>query len=163
MGKLAFAVKRTPWGEQLPFEMYGTHEAAGVFWMLDPLEELSLQYHLLRTETYRLMSGSLKVFHGTLYKDELGKDDLVRTVAELSEVTMRPGDMLVIPPRTVHCPINQAAVPAEVMELSDIMPYDYADIVRIHDAHGRATFPGFREGARLHELIEHCRAEYVRR
>lgn len=158
MGELAFSVKRTPWGKQLPFEMHGTHDAAGVFWTLDPLEELSLQYHLLRTETYRLISGSLMVFRGQLYED-----DLVRTVAELSEMAMRPGDILVIPPRTVHCPVNQAATPAEVMELSDIIPYDHTDIVRIHDAHGRATFPGFREGGGIHELVEHCRREYATR
>lgn len=158
MGEPAFSVKRTPWGESLPFEMYGTHDAAGVLWTLDPLEELSLQYHLLRREVYRLMSGSLRVFRGPLYEN-----DLVRTVAELSEVAMRPSDILVIPPRTVHCPVNQDAVPAEVMELSDIMPYNYADIVRIHDKHGRATFPGFRRDAGIQELVEHCRQEYARR
>lgn len=158
MSELAFSVKRTPWGEQLPFEIYGTDDAAGVMWTLKPFEELSLQYHLRRREVYRLMSGSLRVFHGLLYED-----DLVRTVAELSEVAMRPGNILVIPPRTVHCPVNQAAVLAEVMELSDIMPYDHTDIVRIYDKHGRATFPGFLEGAGIQELIENCRQKYTRR
>lgn len=158
MGELAFTVKGTPWGEQLPFEIYGTDDAAGVMWKLKPFKELSLQYHLRRREVYRLISGSLTVFHGQLYED-----DLVRTVAELSEMAMGPGDILVIPPRTVHCPVNQAAVPAEVLELSDIMPYDYADIVRIHDKHGRATFPGFRRGAGIRELVEHCRQEYAQR
>ena len=120
--------------------------------------EMSLQYHPKRTEVYLVLDGELLVYRGRLYPQ-----DLTRTVAELQETRIRRGDNILIERGIVHSPVNINSTPARVLELSDIIPYDHEDIIRIHDKHGRATFPGFKKGASIEELVKYCRTQYATR
>jgi len=102
---------------------------AVVVWTL--INEMSLQYHPRRTEVYRVLDGELLVYRGMFYPN-----DLVRMVAELQEVIIQEGYNIVIPRGTVHCPVNLGQTRCRVLELSDIIPYDNDDIVRIYDMYG---------------------------
>jgi mannose-6-phosphate isomerase-like protein (cupin superfamily) len=93
--------------------------------------EPSAHYHKYRTEDYVLYSGEIDVYRGVLHED-----DLEKTVLNLKGITLKPGDRVVIPPNTVHIPINRSDAPSTFIEISH-GPYAEEDVVRIYDKNGR--------------------------
>lgn len=89
--------------------------------------ECSAHFHRYRTEDYILYTGEIEVFRGEFYEE-----DLEKTVANLKRVKMVPGDRIVIPPKTVHIPINMYPGGSVFFEISH-GPYAEEDIERIYD------------------------------
>jgi len=93
--------------------------------------EPSAHFHKYRTEDYILYTGEIAVFRGKLYEG-----DKERTVANMKEVRMSPGDRVVMPPKTVHIPINLHPGGSVFFEISH-GPYEEEDVERIYDKNGR--------------------------
>ncbi|GEM_PF-5232889 len=116
--------------------------------------EPSLHFHRYRTEDYILYSGDILVYRGQIYEG-----DLEKTVANLREVRISPGDRIVIPPRTVHIPINLSPGGSSFIEISH-GPYAEEDVERVYDKNGREpsllkkwTELGYQAGTGVKDLI----------
>ena len=127
------------------------------------VSEPSAHYHRIRTEEYILFSGEMVVFRGPVVE---GHPDL--SVSLLEPTVLKPGDRVVIPPLTVHLPVNTGEKPVEFIEVSH-GPYDDADIVRIYDKWGRDQVVrqvweelGYQTGVSILDLIPAAQEKWPR-
>ncbi len=107
-----------PWGYELIWAH--TDRYAGKILHVNAGEALSLQYHREKDETLYLLTGSMRMWLGTLE-------------GELDERMMREGDAVRIVPGTVHR--MEAVTDVDILEASTP---ELDDVVRIEDRYGRA-------------------------
>lgn len=107
-------VIRKPWGHERILEL-NEHYCMKLLWV-NPNERLSLQFHKVKHETMFVLSGYGRMTVGN------------RTVA------MRPDDVFVIPPHTIHRIQAWSGEPLLVIETSTP---ELDDVVRLADDHGR--------------------------
>ncbi len=127
------------------------------------LNEPSAHFHRFRTEEYILYSGKMTVYRGPVVPDYPEV-----SVALLEPTELKPGDRVVIPPFTVHLPINTEEEPAVFIEVSH-GPYEETDIVRVYDKLGRDedlrnTWQklGYEAGIGVADLIQATRKKWAR-
>jgi mannose-6-phosphate isomerase-like protein (cupin superfamily) len=107
-----------PWGHELIWAQ--TDRYVGKILHIREGQALSLQYHTVKDETLRVLSGTLRL--------EVGDDE-----HRLETLTLQPGDAVHIWPGRRH---RLTAVTAcDVMEVSTP---ELDDVVRLADRYGRA-------------------------
>jgi mannose-6-phosphate isomerase len=106
-----------PWGYELIWAH--TDRYVGKILHIKKGESLSYQYHRVKDETIRLLSGAMAM-------------DLESDGAK-SSINLQPGDCLRIAPQTKHRMI--AIEDCEVLEVSTP---ELDDVVRLEDRYGRA-------------------------
>jgi mannose-6-phosphate isomerase len=109
-----------PWGHELWWAR--TDRYVGKILHVKKGESLSLQYHNVKDETVFLQSGHL-----------LMEIRPVVEGSELQRIEMRPGDVLHIPPRTVH-----RMTGLEDCDIVEVSTPELEDVVRLEDRYGRA-------------------------
>lgn len=108
-----------PWGHE---EIWAkTDKYVGKVLFIKALNKLSLQYHVEKEETIRVLSGLL-LLH---YREDLEEENLI--------FLLMPGDKFHIPPGMIHR--FEAATDCEIVEVSTT---ELDDVVRIEDDYGRA-------------------------
>jgi len=109
-----------PWGHELWWAR--TERYVGKILHVKKGESLSLQYHNVKDETVFLQSGRLLM-------------EVRPTVegSELQRIEMGPGDVLHIPPRTVH-----RMTGLEDCDIVEVSTPELDDVVRLEDRYGRA-------------------------
>ena len=112
--------------------------------------ELSVQAHGRRDEMWYLVSGKVAVFRGPVL------EDAVKTIAELQEKILLPGDLVRIPRDTAHSLLNLYEEPSLIVEVAFGEAHE-DDIRRFYDMHGRTTLEGLPQGKSIRELIPLCR------
>ncbi len=107
-----------PWGHEEIWAVTDTY--VGKLLFVRAGHRLSLQHHEVKEETLRVMSGLMHA-------------DVGPTPGELTQLVLRPGDRLHLPPRTVH---RFSAVEDTV--LLEVSTTELDDVVRHADDYGRA-------------------------
>ena len=110
-----------PWGYELIWAH--TDRYVGKVLHINQGESLSYQYHVVKDETIRLLSGRLEM------DVEIG--------GERSTLRLLPGECLHIVPGMKH---RMTAV--ETCDVLEVSTPELDDVVRLEDRYGRAT-PGF--------------------
>lgn len=110
-----------PWGHE---EIFAVLEGGYVGKVLHIVAggTLSLQLHRAKTETIAVQSGLVEVEHGP-------------DAGRLANVTLRPGQRLLIRPHVVHR--ISATEDSVVLETSTALPGWRTDVVRLEDRYGR--------------------------
>lgn len=106
-----------PWGHELIWAHTGRY--VGKILHINQGESLSYQYHRVKDETIRLLSGSMEM--------DLEQDSVQ------SKITLRPGDCLHIIPGMKH---RMTAV--ETCDVLEVSTPELDDVVRLEDRYGRA-------------------------
>jgi mannose-6-phosphate isomerase len=107
-----------PWGHE---EIWAeTERYVGKLLVIRAGHRLSLQHHERKDETLRVLSGEVRVWRGP-------------HAHQLQELTLGPGEVLHIPPGTLHR--FEALSDAELIEVSTP---ELDDVVRHADDYGRA-------------------------
>jgi len=107
-----------PWGyEEIWAE---TPNYVGKILHINSGHKLSRQYHNIKEETFRVLSGILTLEIGE------GKDIVF--------FDMKPGDVYHCPPKTIHRMLSLTAHPVEVLEVST---NHLDDVVRLEDDYKR--------------------------
>jgi mannose-6-phosphate isomerase len=110
--------EQRPWGL---FERYSLNEPTTVkLIMVEANKRLSLQYHNMRDEFWKVIKGPV----------EVRTEDNTRT--------LESGDSILIPRKTVHR-LGALDEPAIVLEIA-YGQFDESDIVRLEDDHQRASY-----------------------
>jgi len=110
-----------PWGHEELWAATDTY--VGKLLFIRSGHRLSLQHHEVKEETLRVLSGLIHA-------------DVGPTPTELTRLTLRPGDRLHIPPRTIH---RFSAVEDTV--LLEVSTTELDDVVRHMDDYGRDGQP----------------------
>lgn len=106
-----------PWGFELLWAK--TDRYVGKIIHVNAGHALSLQYHIVKTETVYLASGRVTY--------EIKDGDTLRAL------DLSPGDCLHIPPGTVH-----RVTALEDAEIFEVSTPELDDVVRLEDRYGRA-------------------------
>jgi mannose-6-phosphate isomerase-like protein (cupin superfamily) len=106
-----------PWGHETVWAK--TERYVGKILHVRAGECLSLQYHRVKEETMRVLSGAITL--------EVGEEDAARTAVRLG-----PGDGWHIPPGTRHR--VRALEDTDILEVSTP---ELDDVVRLEDVYGR--------------------------
>ena len=109
-----------PWGHEVWWAH--TDRYAGKLLHLKRGESLSLQYHNVKDETIRILSG--KLLFETKPKDAPG---------EMRRIEMKPGDSFHIAPLTLH-----RMTGLEDTDVLEVSTPELDDVVRLEDRYGRA-------------------------
>jgi mannose-6-phosphate isomerase-like protein (cupin superfamily) len=109
-----------PWGWEEIFAQ--TDNYVGKILVIRPGHRLSRQYHLLKEETFRVISGTLIL--------EIGQGD------DMETFTLEVGDSFHCPPKTIHRMIcePEELCAAQVVEVST---NHLDDVVRLEDDYKR--------------------------
>jgi mannose-6-phosphate isomerase-like protein (cupin superfamily) len=109
-----------PWGYEIWWAR--TDRYVGKILFVKAGHSLSLQYHRVKEETVRVLSGRL------LFETRPAGED-----GELRRTEMAPGDTIHIVPRTVH-----RMTGIEDCEIVEVSTPELDDVVRLEDRYGRA-------------------------
>lgn len=104
-----------PWGKEFEYTL-NTPSTVKIL-VVNPNEELSLQFHHKRSEFWRILSGNPTIVIGD------------------KTIESHPGDEFFIPAETLHR--IKAVDHAEVLEIS-LGEFQESDIVRKEDKYGRS-------------------------
>ena len=110
-------IVKKPWGAE--WWLVHTSKYAGKILFVKKGCRLSLQYHRKKDESFFIDKGSVKVFYG-------------KNLKKLSVRIMKEGDVIHIPPRTLHR--MQALKNCRLIEVSTP---ELHDVVRIDDDYNR--------------------------
>lgn len=110
-----------PWGHELIWAH--TERYVGKVLHIKKGESLSYQYHVVKDETIRLLTGLLEMD--------------IETDSERGKLRLMPGECLHITPGMKHRMI--AVEDCDVLEVSTP---ELDDVVRLEDRYGRADFQG---------------------
>jgi mannose-6-phosphate isomerase len=113
-------VVQKPWGYEIIWAH--TDRYVGKILHINKGESLSYQYHVMKDETIRLLSGVLDM--------DIEKDGTP------SKLRLQPGECLHITPGMKH---RMSAV--ETCEVLEVSTPELDDVIRLEDRYGRAT-PG---------------------
>lgn len=103
-----------PWGHEEWWAQ--TDKYVGKILYIKKGHRLSLQYHNVKDETMRVMSGEVLF--------TLGDRDIV----------MHPGDVVHVPPGTIH----RMSAQSEYAVVVEVSTPEVEDVVRVHDDYVRA-------------------------
>lgn len=106
-----------PWGYEILLEKNDYYVVKKLFMKKGCM--CSLQFHKMKHETIYVLSGTLKI-----YLDDKNEN--------LIEKTLQEGDVLAIPPRTIH----RMAGETDAMYLESSTP-QLDDVIRVSDLYGR--------------------------
>jgi quercetin dioxygenase-like cupin family protein len=106
-----------PWGHELIWAH--TERYVGKVLHIEKGESLSYQYHRVKDETIRLLSGIMEM--------DLEQDGVQ------SKITLKPGDCLHIMPGMKH---RMTAI--EMSDVLEVSTPELDDVVRLEDRYGRA-------------------------
>jgi quercetin dioxygenase-like cupin family protein len=106
-----------PWGHEIIWAR--TDRYVGKILHLRAGESLSLQYHRLKDETIRVLSGALTLAVGP-------------SAAELDSRRLGPGEGWRLPPGTVH-----RLTALEDTDVLEVSTPELDDVVRLEDRYGR--------------------------
>ena len=109
-----------PWGYEIWWAR--TDRYVGKLLHVKKGQSLSLQYHNVKDETIRILSG--KLLFETKPKDAPG---------EMRRIEMKPGDSFHIPPLTLH-----RMTGLEDTDVLEVSTPELDDVVRLEDRYGRA-------------------------
>jgi mannose-6-phosphate isomerase-like protein (cupin superfamily) len=109
-----------PWGYEIWWAR--TDRYVGKILHVRKGESLSLQYHNVKEETIRIQSGRL-----------LMETRAAGAEGELERTELAPGDVMHIPPRTVH-----RMTGLEDTDVLEVSTTELDDVVRLEDRYGRA-------------------------
>ena len=109
-----------PWGYEIWWAR--TDRYVGKILHVRKGESLSLQYHNVKEETIRIQSGRL-----------LMETRAAGAEGELTRTELAPGDVMHIPPRTVH-----RMTGLEDTDVLEVSTTELDDVVRLEDRYGRA-------------------------
>jgi mannose-6-phosphate isomerase-like protein (cupin superfamily) len=109
-----------PWGYEIWWAR--TERYVGKLLHVNKGQSLSLQYHNVKDETIRILSG--KLLFETKPKDAPG---------ELRRIEMKPGDSYHIAPLTLH-----RMTGLEDTDVLEVSTPELDDVVRLEDRYGRA-------------------------
>ena len=105
-----------PWGK---FIQFSHNEPTTVkILIVEPGEELSIQYHYHRTEYWYITKGTCEVIRDKEIKD------------------LKEGDLITIHPQQIHSIKNISKKPCEILEISTGQ-FDEKDIFRVKDKYNR--------------------------
>lgn len=106
-----------PWGYELIWAR--TDRYVGKILHVEAGQALSLQYHERKDETIHLLRGAMRFWAG-------------RSVDDLEEIRLAPGESFRIEPGTVHR--MEAVMDVDILEVSTP---ELDDVVRLEDRYGR--------------------------
>jgi mannose-6-phosphate isomerase len=109
-----------PWGYEIWWAR--TERYVGKLLHVRKGQSLSLQYHNVKDETIRILSG--KLLFETKPKDATG---------EMRRIEMKPGDSFHIAPLTLH-----RMTGLEDTDVLEVSTPELDDVVRLEDRYGRA-------------------------
>ncbi len=109
-----------PWGYEIWWAR--TERYVGKLLHVNKGQSLSLQYHNVKDETIRILSG--KLLFETKPKDAPG---------EMRKIEMKPGDSFHIAPLTLH-----RMTGLEDTDVLEVSTPELDDVVRLEDRYGRA-------------------------
>ena len=109
-----------PWGYEIWWGR--TDRYVGKILFVKAGHSLSLQFHRVKEETVRVLSGRL------LFETRPSAEE-----GELRRIEMSPGDTIHIPPGTVH-----RMTGIEDCEIVEVSTPELDDVVRLEDRYGRA-------------------------
>jgi mannose-6-phosphate isomerase len=113
--------KQAPWGSE---EIWAeTQYYVGKILYINPNSRLSLQYHNLKTETIRVLSGRLYLHHQPTHESPV----IIKEMVE--------GDVFHIPTKLVH----RFEARDEPVQLVEVSTTEVWDVVRIEDDYNRNT------------------------
>ncbi len=116
---MEFYEEKRPWG--FFKEFIKNQEATVKIIVINPNEQLSLQYHLHRKEFWKVLSGN----------PQIQIDD--------EKITAKAGDEFIVPAKIKHR-LTSGNEKTEILEIS-FGKFDENDIVRLEDKYGRPTQP----------------------
>ena len=108
-----------PWGHEIWWAR--TDRYVGKILHVKKGESLSLQYHQVKEETIRLLSGRL-----------LFESRALEETGELRRQELAAGDTVHIPPRTIH-----RMTGVEDCDILEVSTPELDDVVRLEDRYGR--------------------------
>lgn len=140
---------KKPWGVYLTFvrNKKCTPKVLGI------KDELSLQAHKNRAEIWYLASGKLAVYRGKVFPSK------IKTIANLKEKILQPGDGLLIKKNTAHTAKNLSKDTSIIFEVQ-IGKAKEKDIIRFYDKNGRIKLKNVPDGLTTPEVIKFCRKIY---
>jgi mannose-6-phosphate isomerase len=106
-----------PWGHEIIWAH--TERYVGKILHINKGESLSYQYHVVKDETIRLLSGALEMD--------------IETSGERHKVQLAPGECLHIVPRMKH-----RMIAIEDCDVVEVSTPELDDVVRLEDRYGRA-------------------------
>jgi mannose-6-phosphate isomerase len=113
-------IVQKPWGyEEIWAE---TQSYVGKILVIKPGHRLSRQYHNLKEESFRVLSGTLTL--------EIGEGDTLLTLQ------LVPGDTYHCPPKTIHrmiCDVKES----KVVQVLEVSTNHLDDVVRLEDDYKR--------------------------
>jgi mannose-6-phosphate isomerase len=110
-------VVEKPWGYEIIWAH--TDRYVGKILHINKGESLSYQYHVVKDETIRLLSGALEMD--------------IETGGERLKVQLSPGDSLHIVPQMKH-----RMIAIEDCDVVEVSTPELEDVVRLEDRYGRA-------------------------
>jgi mannose-6-phosphate isomerase len=106
-----------PWGHEIIWAH--TERYVGKILHINKGESLSYQYHVVKDETIRLLSGTLEMD--------------IETSGERRKLRLSPGECLHIVPRMKH-----RMIAIEECDVLEVSTPELDDVVRLEDRYGRA-------------------------
>jgi mannose-6-phosphate isomerase-like protein (cupin superfamily) len=100
-----------------------TPHYVGKILYINPNSRLSLQYHNLKTETIRVLSGRLYLHYQPNYEEPI----IVKEMVE--------GDVFHVPTKLIH----RFEARDESVQIVEVSTTELSDVVRIEDDYGRHT------------------------
>ncbi len=113
-------IVQKPWGHE---EIWAeTDSYVGKILVINPGHRLSRQYHNLKEETFRVISGTLTL--------EIGQGD------DMETLTLEVGDSFHCPPKTIH---RMICKPEELnsVQVAEVSTNHLDDVVRLEDDYKR--------------------------
>ena len=121
-----FYHEKRPWGG---YTLFVDNKSCSVK-ILEITEQISLQSHQKRGETWFVIEGEVMVVKGLL------KESLEETKKSLEESYLKAGDNIFIPQGYVHSIKNLTSTTSRILEIAE-GEYQEDDIERYEDIYGR--------------------------
>jgi mannose-6-phosphate isomerase-like protein (cupin superfamily) len=120
LGKNTMKKIEKPWGHEEIWAL--TDKYVGKILHILSGHKLSLQYHIKKEETFRILNGTMDLQIGSGMNEQI--------------LRMNSGDIFHCPPGTIHRMI--ALTDVDILEVSTT---ELDDVVRLEDSYGRANPP----------------------
>ena len=118
-------------------------------------EECSVHYHENNTEEYLVLEGKLAV-----YESQIIEDNFEKTVSNMREIILLPGDRYSPKPKTAHVAVNVNENESIFLELTPQTNIDNDKEIKVYDKEGRIeelneywNNLGYEKGLSIKDLI----------
>jgi mannose-6-phosphate isomerase-like protein (cupin superfamily) len=119
-------------------------------------DERSIQCHEHRDEKWLAVSGLLAVYRGKLIEPAGDYNANIKTIANMTETIIQPGDTISIPRGTAHTARNLVKDGSTFVEIATGHSAEH-DVVRLYDKNGRVKLPGVPDGLTAPEVIAYAK------